>query len=190
MKQSIPKWAAVAALATATADAHHSESMFETTPVWVKGKVVEYAYANPHSFVTVDGTTADEELHRWVVEGTSIFGHQRRGVGPDFFRPGDVVEFCAFPVKPQFRAAPSEDARSFGHGLVTIADGKMQIWGSYGMVRNCVRPEDGSDVWVDFLDGNEMARNAWCRRFQIDASTEESKALADEITRRMAEPCE
>ena len=189
MRQPITICAALAALAAGSVDAHHSESMFETTPIWVKGKVVDFAYVNPHSFLTIDGTAADGQPRRWVVEGTSIFGHERRGVGPDFFQAGDDVEFCAFPVKPQFTSRPVE-GRPIGHGLVAIADGRMQVWGSYGRIRNCVRPEDASDAWVDFLDRNDMARSAWCRRFQLDASTEESKALAEEITRRMAEPCD
>ena len=55
-------WTAVLAVLVATGPllAHHSVGVFETTtPIRVKGTVVRFAWANPHSAIIVEQRTGD-----------------------------------------------------------------------------------------------------------------------------------
>jgi len=62
--------AAIAALACAgSAEAHHSGSMYEPTPVWIKGTVVRFEGINPHTITTLE----DKERGR----GGSPLGSRR-----------------------------------------------------------------------------------------------------------------
>lgn len=193
MRKRITGKVAFAALAVTSASsigAHHSESMFEPSPLWVKGKVIEFARINPHSIVTLEETTADGQIRRWAVEGSSIPQLDGRGIDQDFYNAGDVIEFCAFPMKEAFSSRPT-GAPPFVHGhLVVMADGKMQMWGTYGVLRNCVRPDDQSQVWVDFLKSNDAARTEWCWKFVEIPTREKSIALVEEINRQIGHPCE
>jgi hypothetical protein len=191
MKKWMTAWAAFVALTWAgSLGAHHSARMFEPFPHWVTGSFVDFARINPHSIVTLEETTAHGQIRRWAVEGASIPQLERRGIGPDFLNTGDVIAFCAFPMKEEF-SSPSPGAPPFVHGqVVVMADGKMQIWGPYGAIRNCVRPDDQSQVWVDFLNSNDLAWTAWCVRFANAPTREDSKAVIDEVNSLMAKSCE
>lgn len=190
MSRRVSQVAAIAALAWAGAlGAHHSESMFEMMPEWVKGSVVEFARVNPHSVVTVEETTADGSMRRWLIEGHNPGRLDQRGFGPDYLQPGDHIEFCAFPMTQRFSTAP-EGGLPFSHGLVLVLpDGQMQIWGSYGRMSNCVTPDDDVARWVEFLDSNDIAWVSWCRRFMRVPSREDSQALVDEINDALEFPC-
>jgi hypothetical protein len=180
--------------------AHHSASMFVlTTPVWVHGTVVRFDRINPHSIVTVEETTADGQVRPWAVEGPDLLGLERRGIGPDFLKAGDVVRFCAFPLKEEWRARPPSavaDARSseFVHGhVVVMPDGQKSLWGSYGKLGECIRSDgDGErEPWLNFLNSAPRAREVWCQqRASSFQATEASKAFVDEINGLLAEPCE
>lgn len=98
-----------AALATATAaDAHHSYAATYDVAheITLEGKLVQFVYRNPHSFVHV--TTAGENgaAERWAVEwsGTTQLGNS--GVTKESLKVGDVVVITARPsrVPGEFRA--------------------------------------------------------------------------------------
>ncbi|HVS24269.1 MAG TPA: DUF6152 family protein [Gammaproteobacteria bacterium] len=106
--------AAIVALACAgAAQAHHSGSMYDPTPVWVKGTVVRFEGINPHTITTLEERSEDGQVRRWAVEGPPQSALDRRRVveGPDQFlldrggsdedvpKVGDVIEVCAFPYK-------------------------------------------------------------------------------------------
>jgi hypothetical protein len=182
--------AALAVTLVSSIGAHHSESMFEPLPVWVKAKVIEFSRINPHSIVTLEETTADTQIRRWAVEGSSISQLDQRGIGQDYLNVGDVIEFCAFPMKEGLSSRhPGAPPYVHGHVVVT-PDGNMQMWGTYGVLRNCVRPDDQSQVWVDFLNSNDMAWAEWCWKAAEIPTREESIALVDEINRLIGDPCE
>jgi hypothetical protein len=164
--------------------------MFEPSPLWVKGKVIEFARINPHSIVTLEETTADGQIRRRVVEGPSISQLAGRDIDQDFYNAGDVIEFCAFPMKEALSSRPP-GAPPYVHGhMVVMPDGKMQMWGTYGVLRNCVRPDDQSQVWVDFLKSNDVAWTEWCWKSVEIPTREESIALVDEINLQIGNPCE
>jgi hypothetical protein len=78
--------------------ANAAVGVFETTtPVRVKGTVVRFAWANPHSAIIVEQRTEDGETIRWALESSApIPLLERRGFSKDSFRPGDVIEACGF----------------------------------------------------------------------------------------------
>jgi hypothetical protein len=177
-------------------EAHHSARMFEfTTPIWVEGTFVKFARINPHSVVTVEETTKDGQVREWLVEGPDLFGLERRGIYENFFKAGDVVKFCAFPLKPEF-ANPSRDYTSppFVHGhAVMMPDGKVSMWGSYGALSECIRSagDDERAAWLDTLNSNPRIREVWCeQRKRTMQQTQPWKSLVDEISGQMAAPCE
>ena len=85
-------WTAVLAVLVATGPllAHHSVGVFETTtPIRVKGTVVRFAWANPHSAIIVEQRTEDGATIRWALESSApIPLLERRGFSKDSFRPG------------------------------------------------------------------------------------------------------
>ena len=97
------------ALATATAAyAHHSyAATYDVTrDITLEGRLVQFVYRNPHSFVHV--ATRDEKgtPERWAVEwsGTTQLGNS--GVTRESLKVGDVVVIRARPsrVPGEYRA--------------------------------------------------------------------------------------
>ena len=99
-------WTAVLAALVAAGPllAHHSVGVFETTiPIRVKGTVVRFAWANPHSAIIVKQRTEDGATIRWALESSApIPLLERRGFSKDSFRPGDVIEACGFAPRTAF----------------------------------------------------------------------------------------
>ena len=145
--------AALAVLACAgSLRAHHSSSMFDIeTPVWVKGAVVRWERKNPHVMVTIEERGEDGRTYRRLVEGPPLYKSDRWGVGPDFLKVGDVVEFCGFALKERVAAQrlytdPPDVTRQFVHGHVLVMpDGRRRLWGSYGRTQKCLRPGETTE---------------------------------------------
>jgi hypothetical protein len=202
--------AALAALACAgSARAHHSGSMFDPTPIWVKGTVVRFERKNPHSITTLEDKTEDGRVRRWVVEGPGTFEFdQRRIVEADVPKIGDVIEFCVFGYKPtaelsrlfpgvDFSNRRTQDADGSalqqveGDVLVT-SHGNKSLWGVHGSLAGCIRTrDDPRRSWLDFLNANPSARSVWCeqRRYRAQ-STESARPFVEEINSSLAEPCQ
>jgi hypothetical protein len=175
--------------------AHHSISMFDLQKsIWLKGTVVKYEPVNPHAMLTLEQKTDDGNVRRWLVQGPNLIRLQRMGVGKDFLKAGDVIEVCGFPFKEAWARRSSEDSGGpprldmHAHVLV-MPDGHMRLFGPYGKLDNCIRPHDTTQAWVDFLNTDPLARQAWCvRNFGTVPSTA-PEGFVDEINRRMANPC-
>jgi uncharacterized protein DUF6152 len=182
--------AAAAALAcVGQLHAHHSLSAIDiTTPVWVKGTVVEYVPGNPHAMLALDVRAADGEVQRWTVQGPAPGRLERYHLDRDFLKAGDAIEACGFVLKPQpERSWPPE--RFIHSQLLLMPDGQMQLWGPYGKLDNCVRPNDSKQLWVQFLS-NPMARDLWCHSGPaVPLSPLASKPLVDEINGELTPPC-
>ena len=82
-----------------TARAHHSfaATYDEGKTVKVEGKLVQFLFRNPHSFVHVMAPDESGQMQRWAVEwgGTGQLGAQ--GVTRETLRPGDVVVITGNP---------------------------------------------------------------------------------------------
>lgn len=157
MKQLGRMWLAAALVACPGAlAAHHSIVQFDTSaPAWVKGTVVRFDPINPHVRFVLDETGADGRTQRWVVDGPAGNNIARMGLGPDFLKPGDIVEVCGFVLKED-RASPrgaTADAsarpnalpdRPLSGHLLVMPDGKRRFWSDYGVLEKCLAP--GEDV--------------------------------------------
>ena len=82
-----------------TARAHHSfaATYDEAKTIKIEGKLVQFLFRNPHSFVHVMAPDEKGQMQRWAVEwgGTGALGAQ--GVTRETLRPGDVVVISGPP---------------------------------------------------------------------------------------------
>jgi Family of unknown function (DUF6152) len=94
MKRKMQAFALVAAFALGSqAYAHHSfaATYFEDKTDKVQGKLVQFLYRNPHSFVHVEVKNPDGSMTRWAVEWGAGGQLGRQGVTRDTLKPGDEV---------------------------------------------------------------------------------------------------
>jgi len=96
------------ALAAGTVYAHHSyAATYDVThEITIDGKIVQFVYRNPHSFVHVTAKGENGEAERWAVEwsGTTQLGNA--GVTKETLKVGDPVVIQARPsrVAGEYRA--------------------------------------------------------------------------------------
>src|SRR5215831_7882791 len=105
-------------LAASVASAHHSFAMFDrTVEKVVTGKVVRWAFNNPHSWLYVNVTNKDGSETLWSFEGSSPTQLLQRGVNGRTFEPGSTITVLYCPLK---------DGRPGGGlGWARLADGKF-----------------------------------------------------------------
>jgi Family of unknown function (DUF6152) len=96
--------------------AHHGAAQFDVgKKVTVKGKVVEWFWANPHCFLRFDAAGDDGQVVRWAVEMQSGPNIVPQGFTKQTFKVGDEVTVTLEPVK---------NGRPLGRLLrVVLADG-------------------------------------------------------------------
>ena len=102
---------AVAAASLAMASAAYAHHSYAATydvnhEITIEGKIVQFVYRNPHSFVHVTSKGDGGASERWAVEwsGTTQLGNA--GVTKDTLKVGDAVIIQARPsrVQGEFRA--------------------------------------------------------------------------------------
>ncbi len=73
--------------------AHHSfaATYFEDQTVTIQGKLVQFLYRNPHSFVHVEAPDDKGVMQTWAVEWGAGGQLSRDGVTRESLKPGDVV---------------------------------------------------------------------------------------------------
>lgn len=90
---------AVALLAAGYARAHHSfaATYFEDRTTQVEGKLVQFQFRNPHSFIQLEVKDEKGQVQRWSIEwgGASQLGSQ--GVTNETLKYGDVVTIIGNP---------------------------------------------------------------------------------------------
>lgn len=157
MTQRTNAWTmAVAVLAgTGTIAAHHSLAQFDTTtPRWIKGTIVRFDPITPHARFHLDQTGDDGRTERWLVDGPAANNLERMRIGPDFLKPGDVVEVCGFILKAgvasQQPAAGTTPAalpgRPFSGHLLVMPDGTRRYWADYGVLEKCLEPGEDKET--------------------------------------------
>ena len=96
------------ALASLTAEAHHSiAAVYDGKKlVTLDGKLVQFVFRNPHSFVHMEAPDGQGDVKRWAVEwaGTAQLGAQ--GVKRESLKVGDEITVTARPsrVPGEYRA--------------------------------------------------------------------------------------
>ena len=90
---------AAAVLAGGTAYAHHSfaATYFEDKTMQVEGKLVQFQFRNPHSFVQLEVKDDKGQIQRWSIEwgGSSQLG--ATGVTSETLKYGDIVTISGNP---------------------------------------------------------------------------------------------
>jgi hypothetical protein len=92
----------IAALAAGTAAfAHHSYSATYDVgqQVTLEGKLVQFVFKNPHSFITVQAPDAKGVLQRWSLEWSGVGQLTNQGVTRETLRPGDEVVVIGNPSR-------------------------------------------------------------------------------------------
>src|SRR5438094_8940873 len=102
MKRRLLVLLIVAAFVTgAQAYAHHSfaATYFEDKTVKIEGKLVQFLFRNPHSFVHIEAPDETGQMQRWAVEwgGAGALGGQ--GVTRDSLKVGDEVIITGNPSR-------------------------------------------------------------------------------------------
>lgn len=92
-----PKFAALVLACMLTmggvAYAHHSfaATYIVDKEIKIEGKLVEFLYRNPHSFVKVEAPDDKGQMQTWAVEWGGGAQLSRDGVSRDTLKPGDHV---------------------------------------------------------------------------------------------------
>ena len=122
--------AAITLLASATFAHHSYAATYDTTKdVKLEGKLVQFIYRNPHTFVQVQAPDDSGTMQRWAVEWAGTAQLDRAGVTRDTLKIGDVVTVTIHPsrVGGEFRGLmvrlvrPS-DGFTWGQKLDQVVD--------------------------------------------------------------------
>ena len=98
--------AAFVVVAAATANAHHSATMFEQTrTITVEGVVKEFQFSNPHSWLLVDVKDKAGKVTTWGFEAEGPSTLQRAGIRRSEFPVGTKVTMTGRPMKDGTPAA-------------------------------------------------------------------------------------
>jgi hypothetical protein len=92
----------IAAMAAgAAASAHHSYSATYDVgqQVTLEGKLVQFVFKNPHSFITVQAPDAKGAMQRWSLEWSGVGQLTNQGVTRETLRPGDEVVVIGNPSR-------------------------------------------------------------------------------------------
>jgi len=109
--------------------AHHSfaATYLEDKTQKIEGKVVQFLYQNPHSFLTVEGPDEKGVMQRWSIEWGSSGHLSRQGVTRDTLKMGDRVVVTGHPGRT------AEDHRLHMVSIQRPADG-WKWGGDHGQV--------------------------------------------------------
>jgi hypothetical protein len=71
--------------------AHHSWPVNNERLVTVKGKVIEFMWANPHPMITLEVQATDGRTEKWQIGGPAIVRMEANGWTKTTVKPGDVI---------------------------------------------------------------------------------------------------
>jgi hypothetical protein len=189
--------------ATGLATAHHSQGMFVETPVWVTGTIVRYLPIDPHVMIELREPQASGPGRKWIIEGPRrgrlewILQNNGNIRDDQILKVGDRISVCGFPLKKDwdpdrmyYKDWPPEQGR-FVHGQIFVMpDGRMQSWGPYGTIDNCIRKGDAAKTWISFLNRDPLAHQQWCGAMRYTRVAHHTpRALIDEVNRGLAAKC-
>ena len=80
--------------------AHHSFAMFDQTKtVTLKGKVLEFQWTNPHSWIELEVPNSHGGADKWSIELNSPNNLARQGWKRTMLKPGDAVTVTINPLR-------------------------------------------------------------------------------------------
>jgi hypothetical protein len=91
--------ALAATIGAMAAHAHHSftATYFEDRTVEIEGKLLQFMFRNPHSFVHVQAPDENGDMQRWAVEWGGAGQLSSQGVTNQTLRVGDIVTITGNP---------------------------------------------------------------------------------------------
>lgn len=112
-----------------TASAHHSFGATYDTSKQLKleGKLVQFVYRNPHSFVHVEAPDAEGKIQRWAVEWGGTAQLAGAGVKRDSLKIGEKVTIVGRPsrVPGEYRmlmVSLTADGLNWGRNPTEVVD--------------------------------------------------------------------
>jgi hypothetical protein len=93
--------AAAAVIGVTVASAHHSfGATYEISKeIKLEGKIVQFVYRNPHSFVHVEAPDPAGAMQRWAIEWGGTAQLTGQGVNRDTLKVGDQVNVVGRPSR-------------------------------------------------------------------------------------------
>ena len=93
--------AVAAVVVVGTASAHHSfGATYEISKeIKLEGKIVQFVYRNPHSFVHVEAPDPEGVQQRWAIEWGGTAQLTGQGVNRDTLKVGDKVTVVGRPSR-------------------------------------------------------------------------------------------
>ena len=91
--------ALLATIASSGVQAHHSftATYFEDRTVQIEGKLLQFMFRNPHSFVHVEAPDENGVMQRWAVEWGGAAQLSNQGLSNQTLHVGDVVTIVGNP---------------------------------------------------------------------------------------------
>ena len=101
MRTLIAVGLATCVTAAAAVSAHHSfGATYEVgKEITLEGKIVQFVYRNPHSFVHVEAPDTEGALQRWAIEWGGTAQLTTQGVRRDSLKVGDQVTIVGRPSR-------------------------------------------------------------------------------------------
>ena len=157
---------------------------------------------DPHVMIELQEPQANGPARKWIVEGPRRGRLDRilkdnGGIRDDrFLNVGDRISVCGFPLKKDFDSGRmyedwKPEQQRFVHGqLLVMPDGRMQSWGPYGLLDNCVRKTDPASTWISFLNQDPLAYGQWCNaKIYTGLAHHTPRAFIDEVDRGLKAQC-
>lgn len=102
--------------------AHHSWPVNNDRLVTVKGKVIEFMWANPHPMITLEVQTNDGRMEKWQIGGPALIRMEANGWTKTTVKAGDVITGIGYQYADGQKIVKLE--------RVVLADGKeMRVYG-------------------------------------------------------------
>ena len=102
--------------------AHHSWPVSNDRLVTVKGKVIEFKWANPHPMMTLEVQANDGRTETWQIGGPAINRMEANGWTKTTVKPGDVITGIGYQFADGQKIVRLE--------RVVLADGKeLRLYG-------------------------------------------------------------
>lgn len=101
MKSSLSLILTGAALACAgTALAHHSFAHFDSAKqMLLEGRVADWSYASPHSWLYVEAPDEKGQMQKWGLEGAGPIRATRQGVTGNTYKKGEKIRVVMSPLR-------------------------------------------------------------------------------------------
>jgi hypothetical protein len=100
MKRLLVGFVTTSFLFGGTAWAHHSFAMFDSEhPIELVGKVTEFKFTSPHTFILLETKAPDGAAVIWNLEGGSPSALVRDGWSSKTLKPGDELKVTVNPLR-------------------------------------------------------------------------------------------